>query len=304
MALSKQCPLCGAGIDQQSVITPHVFGDKKHERTFYKCHACDVIYLFPQLTKEEEHQFYVKEFEGFMGQRSGEKAGWETPEKHIKANQSQYQRRWEYLKNHLPDTGSILELGCSSGFMLYPLKEKGYDCYGIEPSGYFSEYVKSKGITVFDDSSIIKDKFDIVMHFFVLEHVREPIGFIESNLELLRPGGKLIIEIPNAADPLYSLYNIPEFEKFYWSIAHHWYFTEASVSYVLEKISNISYDILRDQRYDLSNHMIWARDGKPGGMGKFSNDFGIKLDRIYKDSLIESGCCDTLILIITKNALI
>lgn len=302
MPLPTHCPLCNVSSENHSVITPYTYGDPTGKHAFFKCAHCDVVYLFPQLTPQQEHQFYAKEFEGFMNTRSGAIAGWDAPERHISANQQQFDRRWKYLRNHLPQNGSILEFGCSSGFMLLPLKEKGYHCFGIEPSGYFSEYVRSKGITVFENAESIQQTFDVIMHYFVLEHIRDPLDFITMNLRLLETGGKLIIEIPNAADPLYTIYDIPEFEKFYWSIAHHWYFTEQSVAYILNKIPNISYKLIRDQRYDLSNHMIWARDGKPGGMGRFSSKLGTRLDDIYKEALIESGYCDTLILIIEKNS--
>ena len=104
----------------------------------------------------------------------------------------------------------------------------------------------------------------------------------------------------NVADPLCSIYEIPAFERFYWSIAHPWYFSEQSLHYLLKQLG-LPYEILRDQRYDLSNHMVWARDGKPGGMGRFTNKLGLELDEIYKQTLIQIGKCDTLIAIISKK---
>jgi len=301
VALPTQCNLCFETAENQHVLTPHVYGDVDKNHAFFKCAVCDAIYLYPQLNAEQEYKFYAKEFENFMGNRAGEKAGWNIPEKHIQANEQQFQRRWLYLKNHIPTSGKILEMGCSSGFMLFPLREKGYHCSGIEPSGYFSEYLKSQDIPLFENIESVNETYDIVMHFFVLEHVRDPLNFIKTNLKLLKPNGKLIIEIPNAADPLYTIYNISEFEKFYWSIAHHWYFTEKSISYLLKEVPNISYRILRDQRYDLSNHMIWARDGKPGGMGRFSDKLGENFNEAYKKTLIDSGYCDTLVLILENG---
>ena len=44
--------------------------------------------------------------------------------------------------------------------------------------------------------------------------------------------------------------------------------------------------------------MIWARDGKPGGMGYFKKILGTNVESNYKKSLIKSGSCDTLIGII------
>ena len=137
------------------------------------------------------------------------------------------------------------------------------------------------------------------MHFFVLEHISDPAKFLSDLLELLKPGGRLIFEIPNSADPLFSIYDIPEFERFYWSIAHPWYFNEKSLEFLLKKL-NLSFEIIREQRYDLSNHLVWARDGKPGGMGKFTDKFGEKMEEKYKELLIESGFCDTLVGIVKK----
>lgn len=302
MPLPTHCPLCNTGAEKQSILTKHVYGDSNHKHAFFKCEFCNVIYLYPQLTSAQEHQFYAKEFERFMSTRSGENSSWENPEKHVKSNEAQFQRRWKYLKNILPKHGKILEFGCSSGFMLYPLMEQGYECYGIEPSKCFSEYLKIRGVHIFENISTINLQFDVLMHFFLLEHVRNPIDFIQSNLKLLKTNGELIIEIPNASDPLHTIYAIPEFERFYWSIAHHWYFTEDSICFLLNQIPHITYKILKDQRYDLSNHIVWARDGKPGGMGRFSHYFNEKLNQTYKENLISSGHCDTLVIYIKKKS--
>ena len=190
MPIPESCTLCAADAHHQAVVTPHVYGDNSQRHAFYKCAACKMIYLYPQLTSEEETRFYNQEFEGFMASRSGEKAGWEGPEKHVRANKAQYERRWKYLQHYLPTTGSILELGCSSGFMLYPLQEKGYECFGVEPSGYFSDYVRQRGITVYADIAGVDRTFDIVMHSFVLEHVRDPVGFLNAALKIMNKGGE------------------------------------------------------------------------------------------------------------------
>ena len=139
-----------------------------------------------------------------------------------------------------------------------------------------------------------------VLYFFVLEHIADPLDFLKMQLSLLKPGGKIIFEIPSAADPLYSVYDIPAFERFYWSIAHPWYFNEVSTHCLLKKLG-ATYNIIREQRYDLSNHLVWARDGKPGGMGRFTDTLGEELEDNYKQALIKAGNCDTLVGIVTKE---
>ena len=306
MAIPEKCPLCLAESKNQSVVTSHVYGnDSNISRAFFKCSECEVIYQYPLLTKEEEENFYISEFESFMASRSGKSGGWKKSEDHIKANEPTRIRRMTYLSPLLPKNGRILEVGCSSGFMLWPLIQKEYQCFGIEPSGVFSDFVKSKGLKVFnsiDDPKISdeQEKFDLIMHFFVLEHISDPLAFLQKQLSLLNKGGKLVFEIPNSSDPLYTVYDIPEFERFYWSIAHPWYFNKQSLEYLLLKL-NTSFNISFDQRYDLSNHFIWAKDGKPGGMNKYSNFFSPELEECYKKTLINNGHCDTLIVTINKS---
>ncbi len=61
------------------------------------------------------------------------------------------------------------------------------------------------------------------------------------------------------------------------------------------------YEVLRDQRYDLSNRIIWARDGGPGGIGRFTPQLGADVEESYKKSLISCGKFDILIGMIRKD---
>ena len=301
MKFPQKCPLCFFEQQNPTKVASKIYGDKTEKRAFFLCKNCDVRYLFPKLNSKEEKLFYQKEFESFMNERDGKSSGWLKAEKHVKQNRATFKRRLEYIKPYLSASASILEIGCSSGFMLYPFLKKGHDCIGIEPSGVFGDYVKKRGIKVYDSLKKLiykkKKKFNLIFHFFVLEHISDPIKFLKDQLLVLKKGGKIIFKIPNVAEPLHSVYKIPAFENFYWSIAHHWYFSEKSLKFLLSKIGK-PYKIILDQRYDLSNHMIWARDGKPGGMGYFKKILGSDVESNYKKSLIKSRTCDTLIGII------
>ena len=113
--------------------------------------------------------------------------------------------------------------------------------------------------------------------------------FITDQLAMLKSGGFIIAEVPCVNDPLTSLYKIPAFEKFYWSIAHHYYFSPKSISNILDTL-NCSYEIIPEQRYDLSNHIVWLNDGKPGGQGYYNDTFSKELLNKYKNDLIKIGC--------------
>ena len=47
--------------------------------------------------------------------------------------------------------------------------------------------------------------------------------------------------------------------------------------YKFSKKNNFKFSFYFDQRYDLSNHITWMKDGTPGGSGKYNNIFSKKL---------------------------
>lgn len=292
------CRLCGAGHSTFEIVGGYVYGGTEVQK-FYRCPDCDIAFLFPAPTEEEEARFYAKEFEKFMGSRAGETRDWSGPEAHIASNQAEVERRLPHLEKQLDKPGlRLLEMGCSSGFMLLPLQERGVNVYGVEPSGLFTTYVKSRGIPVyksleeFESESDASGELDLVTNYFLLEHVRYPLQFFQRCLEQLKPDGKIFLEVPSRDDPLVSIYDIPAFDKFYWSVAHHWYFNRNSLIHLLDQLP-CEYELIPEQRYDLSNHMWWATAGKPGGMGKFSEQFTNELDEAYKESMRRTGHCDT-----------
>jgi SAM-dependent methyltransferase len=258
------------------------------------------------LGAEDELHFYAKEFESFMSDRSLGGAGWEQPERHIKVNEEQRLRRMGHLTSMLRGNKRVLEVGCSSGFMLYPLREQGHDCVGVEPSGVFSNYVRARGLQCFasiedlQSSGTVGDGFDFILHFYVLEHVADPLGFLKSQLAMLRPGGMILFEVPHANDALTAIYDVAAYERFIWVVSHRWYFSSQSLTRLLSKVGCHS-EIRFDQRYDLSNHLVWLRDGKPGGMGRFTEKFGRTIEDQYRAALVAAGYGDTLVAIMRRS---
>ncbi len=296
-----KCRICNS-IERQSLRAEHVFGGRE-EHNFWECDNCGVIYLYPYLSKEEEQRFYKKEFEKFMAKRVGDHRDWSSAKSHIVSNQDQVKRRWSFLKEHLKKSKSILEIGCSSGFMMNAFRDNGLKCYGVEPSGEFLDFLKQNGHIAYESLDELQEsenlKFDIIVHFFVFEHIANPFKFLEETYNLLNRGGVIVAEIPSSTDILTSLYNIPSFEKFYWSIAHHYYYNPKSLKYILDRLG-YRYELIPEQRYDLSNHITWLMDGKAGGQGRF-DIFSKETIEAYKNDLKNSWNCDTVILKIFKD---
>ena len=183
MKKPKKCTLCEKKLKNPLVVSNNIYGDKKKSKAFYHCTYCDVRFMYPRLTLFQEKYFYKKEFESFMNKRSGKLSGWLSAKKHVANNKETFQRRYKYLNKHIFKKNlSILEIGCSSGFMLYPLRKKGHHCTGVEPSGFFTNFLDKNKIVNFDSIEELNKKnlkFDLIIHFFVLEHITEPLIFLK-----------------------------------------------------------------------------------------------------------------------------
>jgi SAM-dependent methyltransferase len=288
-----RCRLCGATLQDPPIVGEFVFGGRS-EQHFYSCSECEVAFQFPALREDEEARFYAKEFEKFMEKRAGDAAGWVGPERHIEANRETFARRFPHFRDLVKPGCRVLEIGCSSGFMLFPLRELGAEVVGIDPSELFTDYLNAQGIRAYHSLDEVEASepapFDLILHFFVLEHVRDPISFLKRGMGLLRQGGTMFFEVPSREDALVSLYDIPAFHRFYWSVAHHWYFNRPSIEYVLRQV-DAPYSLIPVQRYDLSNHLVWAAQGRPGGQGRYDSVLG-GLNDAYRAALCDHGYCD------------
>lgn len=97
---------------------------------------------------------------------------------------------------------SVLEIGCSEGYLLYQLKEKGYEnLSGIEPSHKAKFAQDELKLNVFhgffSDKFYMENKIDVVIMMHVWEHLEAPFDTIKHIKDILSNNGKLIIEVPN-----------------------------------------------------------------------------------------------------------
>lgn len=114
--------------------------------------------------------------------------------------------KWEFSTaiSLLPMKSSILEVGVGEGHFLQRARDGGHDIEGVELNPKGATRARALGFTI-HEASLDQLKaaglggFDAICSFQVLEHVSEPRRFLEDMLSLLKPGGKLILSVPNAA---------------------------------------------------------------------------------------------------------
>jgi 2-polyprenyl-3-methyl-5-hydroxy-6-metoxy-1,4-benzoquinol methylase len=101
---------------------------------------------------------------------------------------------------------TVLEIGCSEGNTLAWLRdEKGAkSCRGMEILSDVAERAKLKGLeiavgNVENDGIPFSEKNDLVLCLDVLEHLNDPWNTLAIIVESIRPGGSLIVSLPNIA---------------------------------------------------------------------------------------------------------
>jgi 2-polyprenyl-3-methyl-5-hydroxy-6-metoxy-1,4-benzoquinol methylase len=97
--------------------------------------------------------------------------------------------------------GRLLDIGCGVGDFLLQVKKLGWEVMGIEPSEQAANIAQSRlGFTPLkptDYEKLPDQSFDVITMWHVLEHV-DDLKFQTKELKrLLRPGGRLVIALPN-----------------------------------------------------------------------------------------------------------
>ena len=101
--------------------------------------------------------------------------------------------------------GKILDVGCGSGAFLLGLKTAGWDVHGIEPDPQSAAAAREAGLDVITGDLTATDvggDYDVVRFWHSLEHAPDPAAQLQAALSALKPGGKLIVGVPNYASAL------------------------------------------------------------------------------------------------------
>lgn len=143
-----------------------------------------------------------------------------------------------YLRDDLPVDRSApaLDVGCGFGFALRALKAARFaDVRGIEISPQQAETARRSGCevaVVSDTAGYLREnrgRYGTILLLDVLEHVPPPaqIDLARAIREALRPGGRLILTVPNANSLLAARWRYIDF-------THYSSFTEHSLFFVLK----------------------------------------------------------------------
>jgi SAM-dependent methyltransferase len=229
------CPVCGVSSSGLEVGTRGRFNMNVRN---IACDHCALVYQSPRPTREAMAEYYATGYREHYGD-----VAYPTPNggsaRPGDANFTAAMDAWHHNQaanaRRLGETKAgdrVLEIGCRHGRTLALMRDGiGIEAYGIEPGLDEAEKARQAGISCFvgtiEDYDPGELRFDQIQSFHVLEHLHDPLAAMLRMRSWLKPGGRMVIEVPNVYQP-YGL-----LEENFFQNAHLTNFSEATLRVLL-----------------------------------------------------------------------
>lgn len=175
--------------------------------------------------------------------------------------------RVERVSTLLKKKYKVLEIGSSTGHFLYSIKKKVNEVIGIELDHNYAKFSRKHCKLKIIEESISEAKlpsnyFDVIFMFQVFEHIQDPLDFLKECKKILKPHGKIYLEVPNIDDALLKVFNISAFNKRYYRAPHTYYYSIYTLKKLLKK-AGFEGKTWTSQDYTIFNHIHWITTETP-----------------------------------------
>lgn len=181
--LPHRCPLCGP--------TTLQWRFEKKGRQFWRCPRCGIEMQHPLPTRTDLEAYYNSQYANGMYSTFAA----ESEMKSMTARQ-----RLSEIASTVPPAGRWLDVGSSNGVFVREARALRIDAEGLELSGVAVAQAREAGLPVnegaLEDLPASPD-YDCITAFDVVEHVIDPLAFLEQIVQRLRAGGHAVLTMPD-----------------------------------------------------------------------------------------------------------
>ena len=189
---TKKCPIC----DHEAL-----FYCAKDRANYFRCDFCGTVFQQPLPTLKEMMDYANKEYSGGLYKE------------YLDANDlknATFEYRLDKVleafrkKNRSGVPPRILDVGCSNGRFIEVAIRKGIDAWGLELSenAIAAATPDTRARIYHGDANKIEslgiEKFNIVTAFDLIEHLFDPISFLNSLNKIVAENGILVMTTPDA----------------------------------------------------------------------------------------------------------
>ena len=295
-----KCKICGSEHVTVSYTGPIRNGGlgkyTNGDVTIWKCNECDTMWHDPMIetTNYYESTEYRLSLEGTS-----------NPDEFYTLHDKESKWKFDITGTTIFRNKNVMDIGCGAGGYLDYLKGIASCVYAIEPSAVYREEMTKKGIITYPYAidalgDGLVDKIDVIVSFDVIEHVNDPIKFLEEAYNLLSVGGTAIIGTPTDAPIMRELLGVDYEMKLLFSTQHLWIFGKKNLQLMAKKIGCISSDVRFYQRYGVGNFIGWIKEKRPQCDVK-SKWITKGLDGAWKGYLEDIEMADYIVLYMKKE---
>jgi len=178
----RACPVC-EGKDTTFMFV-------KSGGQYVSCNGCSMVFTNPTFRSNHLDDYY---------------ANLNTGQGKIVENESEFYKEIYGLGLNLISEavvpGTLLDIGCSTGYFLDLARNSGWDTFGIEPGVDEAAIARDRGHRIFDiplSRLDVEETFDVISLWDVFEHVPDPHGFLKDLTNHLVSKGVIYMQIPNS----------------------------------------------------------------------------------------------------------
>lgn len=183
------CPVCGSMRAEPT--------HRENGYSYVRCRECDLVRRDPIPTPAEQAALHAD----YLPPTSALRRRFDLMSREVWA-------RARAALIHAHGTGRILDIGCGHGAFLASMRSAGWVVMGLDVCPVGLAAARGRGIPVRDSTveEIVGSvpPFDAVSAFYVIEHLADPLGFLNACRLLLKPGGTLYLRFPETT-PLKNL---------------------------------------------------------------------------------------------------
>lgn len=107
-----------------------------------------------------------------------------------------------FIDLHTEKKGRLLEIGAGTGFLSKCLRDAGWSVESIEPGDGYKKYWQKYNVEVVNDffpSELIKGKYDVIVFYTVLEHIKDTNTFLNNVKKHLKSNGEIFLAVPDCS---------------------------------------------------------------------------------------------------------
>lgn len=188
---------------------------------------------------------------------------------------------------------TVADCGCGGGLLLDLVKAKTVGLtLAVEPFQGYHQSLRERGHEVFTSTDEAQKggwggEVDLALSFHVIEHVNDPVAFLQGVRALVRPGGLAFVLTPNWDDILVRL-DPARMHSFFYRQVHNYYFTSQALRGVSEMAGWTVVGEKFYHEFGLANALLWLRDGCPAGHAVLP-EIGPEIDEHWKRYLTATG---------------